>query len=121
MPAKSDASAFPTWDSLVADAVVDLPVYQLPLGDIGEEKDVVVEIPVPDGASYLRILDAQRRGDSAVILRELVKDEADRTRIVVKMAGAPFPIVDTLTGKVLRYYYGLSIVSEEKSGNSSGS
>lgn len=121
MPAKSNAPTFPTWDSLVADSQVDLPTYQLPLGQIGEEKDVVVEIPCPDGASYIRILDAQRRGDSAMLLREMVKDEGDRSRIIGKMNGVPFPIVDTLTGKVLRYYYGLSIVSEEKSGNSSGS
>lgn len=134
MPAspKSGATKFPTWDSLVAEAqstVEGIETYQLPLGRVERmvgrktvvEDDVVVEIPCPDGANYITIIQGQRVGDSPRILQAMIPDDTDRARVIAAMGGVPWPIVDVLTSKVLRHYYGLSIETEEKSGNSNGS
>lgn len=139
MPAASkdvdtnEAAGFPTWDSMVADAqsqVAAIKPYKLPLGDVelvgadGEttiEENVVLTIPCPDGVNYLTIVSGQRTGDSPRILNAMVPDSKDRAKLIAKMAGVPFPIVDVLSSTVLRHYYGLSIEVEEKAGNSPAS
>lgn len=129
MPAapKADTS-LSTWDQMVADAhsmVEEIGPFQLPLGDITidgkTEKNVTVDIPCPDGVNYLLIVQAQRAGNVPLLLDSLIPDHEDRQRVISKMTGVPWPIVDVLAGKVLRHYYGLSIEVEEKSGNSPSS
>lgn len=121
MPAapSKDAATLSVWDQMVADAhslVEEIKPFQLPLGD-----DVVITIPCPDGANYLEIVSAQRVGDAPRILAAMIPDLDDRKKVISKMAGVPYPIVDVLSGKVLRHYYGLSIEAEEKAGNSPSS
>lgn len=117
-PKLAKASAFPTWDDLVAESTPEeqLAPYQLPF----DEGDVVT-IPCPDGARYLDILHGQSTGDGRLIIESLIPDVADRTRVIDRMRGVHFGIVDTLTSKVLRYYYGLSIETEAQAGNSPAS
>lgn len=107
---------FATWDEMVAEATVDLPPYEVPFGG-----DDVMTIPVPDGERYLLLVAAQRRGDAVGILDNLVPDKKDRERLKVKMRGVHFPIIDTLAGKVLSYYFGLGTGVEAESGNSPAS
>lgn len=121
MPAetKDKAAGFPTWDKMVADAhstVAEIKPYQLPLGE-----DKVITIPCPDGINYIAIVSAQRVGNSPAILDAMIPNKADRDLVLSKMVGVPFPIVDILTGRVLRHYYGLPIEAEEKAGNSPSS
>ena len=131
MPSETKTN-FPTWDSMVADAhasIGGIETYQLPLGDVEREVDgetvidenVVIEIPCPDGVNYIAIIEGQRRGDAPRIFNAMIPDREDRKKIIAKMQGVPYPIVDILTGKVLRHYYGLPIEAEEKAGNSPGS
>lgn len=112
---------FPTWDELAAEATIDMPLYELPLGVTAKGEPDVVEIPIPDGASYLKIVRAQRTGDANVIFDELFPDELVRERVRVKMRGVHFPIIDVLVGNVLSYYYGVGLQVEAKSGNSPAS
>ena len=125
VPAQSDeAAGFPTWDSMVADAqsqVSAIKPYKLPLGTVGDEENVVITIPCPDGVNYLTIVAGQRSGDSPRVLNALITDPKDRATVISKMGGVPFPIVDVLASKILRHYYGLSIETEEKAGNSPAS
>lgn len=120
MPAKNTAaSKYATWDEMVSEArtqVKDIGPYPLELGE-----DDVVQIPMPDGARYIEIVTAQRFGDAGGIMDNLIPDKIDRTRVLTKMRGAPFPIVDVLASKVLRHFYGLPIRTEEQAGNSTGS
>jgi hypothetical protein len=109
--------SFPTWDELVAEATVDLEPYQIPFAD-----GSVIEVPCPTGDMYLDLVAAQKRGDAAGILEALFPDNVERIKIRKHMRGTKehpvhFPIVDVLAGKILRYYYGLSIESQETSGN----
>lgn len=109
---------FPTWDQMVAEANGRTPedVYLLPFSE-----DDVVEIPCPDGDRYLDLVDGQRRGDAMKVMESLFPDKDDRAKVRSKMRGVHFDIVDMLATNVLRHYYGLSIVPEEKSGNSDAS
>lgn len=117
---KPATSKFPTWDSMVADAyssVDAIKTYEIPFSE-----DDVVKVPWPDGEQYVVILDGQRRGDAGQILNAMIKDDADRQHVVEKMRGVPFTIVDILTSKVIRHYYGLSLeIEAAKPGNPSGS
>jgi hypothetical protein len=116
------SSTFPGWDELVAEATRtaetagSMESYELPLG----ENDVVY-IERFDGDRYLDFIDAQRRGDSATLMEAMFPDKAVRDRVRIKMRGAPFEIVDVLGAKVIRHFYGLSIETEERSGNSDAS
>ena len=108
---------FPTWDELVAEATVDKEPYQLPLPD-----GSVIEIPCPTGDMYLDLVAAQRVGDANGIFQALFPDNVEQVKMRKLFRGTKerpvhFPIIDVLAGKVLRYYYGLSIESQEKSGN----
>lgn len=122
---KTTKPSFPTWDELVAEAAVESGAdsgdfrdsYIIPMGDA--EDDVVIERF--DGDRYLKIIDAQRRGDAVAIMEGLFPDKTVRERVRIKMRGAPFEIVDVLGNKVIRYFYGLSIQREEQSGNSPAS
>lgn len=120
MPAASKpTSKFATWDEMVAEAnsqAEGIEDYPLEMGP-----DDVIQIPFPDGARYIAIVAAQRTGDAGGILDNLIPDKTDRLRVVTKMRGVKFPIVDVLASKVLRHFYGLPIQTEEKSGNSPGS
>ena len=109
--------AFPTWDDLVAEATIDKEPYQIPFSD-----GTAIEVPCPTGDAYLELIAAQKRGDATAIFDALFPDEIDKIKMRRKMRGTKehpvhFPIVDVLAGKVLRYYYGLSIEAEETSGN----
>ena len=120
MPAapKTDAPGYNTWDQMVADAqslVEEIKPFTLPLGDD------VIEIPCPDGVNYLTIVANQRVGNAPAILDAMIPNAEDRKKVIAKMAGVPYPIVDVLSGRVLRHYYGLSAETEEKSGNSPSS
>lgn len=123
--AASTSSSFPTWDQLVAEATLDKPPYQLPLPatevDGRKHRETVLEIDVPDGDRYLDLSAAQRRGDAIGVLQALFPDLADQARVRAAMRGVHFPIVDVLAGKVLSHFFGLSIVSEQTSGNSTAS
>ena len=119
-----EAAGFPTWDSMVADAqsqVDSIKPYKLPLGDVDDEKNVVLTIPCPDGVNYLTIVQCQRNGDSPRLLNALITNPNDRAKVIAKMGGVPFPIVDVLSSKILRHYYGLSIETEARAGNSPAS
>lgn len=115
-PKKTDVSAFPSWDELVAEAHVDLPPYQLPLppikntetGEVVQESEVI-EIPVLKGDAYISLTMAQARGDAASMLFTLFPDNSTRARVMRATAGADFRIVDVITSKVLRHFYGLDI------------
>lgn len=109
---------FPTWDELVAEAQGPNPVtpYRIPFSE-----DEVIEIPVPDGARYLDIVDAQRRGDVVALMEALFPDRKVRAKMQTKLKGAPFEIVDLIGAKAMRHFYGLNIETEEKSGNSPAS
>jgi hypothetical protein len=119
---KKAATKFPGWDELAAEATRtaetagSMEPYQLPL----DENDIV-EIQRFDGESYLRFIDSQRRGDVVGLMEAMFPDDKTRARVAAKMKGVPFEIVDTLGNKVLRHFYGLSISTEEKSGNSPAS
>lgn len=122
------ADGFSTWDSMVADAqslMEPIKPFQLPLGDVvidGETiQDVTLTVPCPDGVNYLAIVAAQRVGNAPAILDGLFPDPADRRLVIAKMSGVPYPIVDVLSGRILRHYYGLSAETEEKAGNSPSS
>ena len=118
---------------MVADAqsqVAGIKPYKLPLGTVelegadGEkvvEENVVLTIPCPDGIKYLTIVAGQRSGDSPRVLNALIADPKDRAKVIAKMGGVPFPIVDVLSSKILRHYYGLSIETEVEAGNSPAS
>lgn len=127
---------FPTWDDLVGEATIDLDPYQLPLPETSEEyvdaagrkktrtvAATTIEIPVFDGDRYMEIVQAQRVGNAAAILEAMFPDKKDltRVRLAMKASAAHFPIVDVLASRVLRYFYGLSIETEEKAGNSQAS
>lgn len=120
MPAKNTAaSKYATWDEMVSEArtqVDDIGDYPLSFG-----ADDVVNIPFPDGVRYIGIVAGQRAGDAGAIINNLIPDEADRIRVLNKMRGVPFTIVDVLASKVLRHFYGLPIQTQEKAGNSLGS
>jgi hypothetical protein len=124
----NSTSSFPTWDDLVAEAheSADMPPYQLPL------PSGTVEIPVLKGDRYLNLVAAQRRGDAPGVLDALFPDPRNRAKVVAAMKGADWTIVDVMSAKVLRYFYGLDVtpaprdegVSEEDDeelGKSSGS
>jgi len=118
---------FPTWDSLVAEAHVDLPVYKI------GHPDGPIEIPCPDGANYIKLVEANKTMDAHGIFEALFPlegppegwepeinaygdpipwrdetGEAKRDRMRKLFAGADFPIYDVLAGKVIRYYFGVS-------------
>lgn len=107
---------FPTWDEMVAEATIETGPYKLPMPD-GE----IIEIPVFDGDTYLEIIQAQRTGDAGALFELLFPDRADQTRVRKAMKGAHFAIIDVLSAKVLRHFYGLSIETEEQEGNSPAS
>lgn len=119
---KTASVSFPGWDELVAEATRTAEKagssepYRLPLSDTE-----VIEIERFNGSAYLDVIDAQRRGDVVGIMEAMFPDKAVRLRVKAKMAGAPLEIVDTLADKVLRHFYGMSIATEEKSGNSPAS
>lgn len=117
-PSKSKDVRFPTWDELVEEARPsgEQPPYQIPFGP-----DDVVEIERPDGDRYLRIIDAQRRGDAVALMAGLFPDDKVRDKVRAKMKGADFEIVDLLGSKAMRYFYGLNIETEAKTGNSPAS
>jgi hypothetical protein len=113
---EASETRFPTWDELVAEATIDLPDYQLPLPD-----GTAIAIPCPDGDKYIDIVRAQRTGNAVAIFEALFPDNVDQGKMRKLFRGTKekpvhFPIIDVLCSKVLRYYYGLSIQSEE-SGN----
>jgi hypothetical protein len=99
--AEVDGTPFPTYDELVAEAHIDKPPYQLPLPD-----KTVLEIPVPSGAAYLTLVDAQKRGDASTVFRVLVPAD-EQPRMQIHFSNAHFPIMDVLANRVLGYYYGL--------------
>lgn len=111
--------SFPTWDDLVAEATPEqqLTPYWIPFDKDGDG----VSVPCPDGPQYLEIVAAQQVGDGNRILKAMISDDHDRARVIAKMRGVHFGIVDTLTSKILRYYYGLSIETEVAEGNSPAS
>lgn len=117
--ALDDADAgFPTWDSMVAEArsqVAEITPYRIPFGD------KTIEIPVPDGIRYMEIVEAQRRGNARDALLALIENDMDRAYVIAKMRGVEWPIIDVITAKALRHFYGLPIEVEEKAGNSPGS
>lgn len=120
----SDTTRFPTWDELVSEATVDLPPYQLPMPVDPNDPDAeprIIEIPVLDGDHYIDLVDAQRRGDIVGVFRALFENDEDRALVRRHMKGVHFPIMDKLATKVIRYFYGLSIEAEERSGNSPAS
>jgi hypothetical protein len=105
---------FPTWDELVAEATIDKDDYVLPLPN-----GATVTIPCPSGDAYIELVRAQRTGNAVAVLEALVPDNVDMLKIRNAMRGTKeqpvhFPIIDVIAGKVLRYYYGLSIESEEQ-------
>ena len=113
--AKVDGVPFPTWDELAGEANVDKPPYQLPLPAVkyrdidGRQKTDparVLEIPIPSGAAYLTLVDAQKRGDASTVFRVLFPPE-EQPRMENHLALAHFPIMDVIANKVLGYYYGL--------------
>lgn len=128
------AGTFPGWDELVAEAASQASVtepYRLPLPpdpdvptealDEGQTPDPdrdVVLIEMPDGDRYLNLVAAQGRGDSMACLVYLFPDNADRGRVRRALKGAPWPIVDLLTSKVLRYFYGMPLGDMGKSDGS---
>jgi hypothetical protein len=119
--AQTEVSSFPGWDALVAEAQEqgahrpkDPYVLPLPTGK-------AVEIPPLDADRYLAITAAQRRGDTSAIFEALFPDSKDRIRVRTALKGAPFDMVDVVAGKVLRYFFGLGIESQEKAGNSPAS
>lgn len=116
------ATKFPGFEDLLAEAqrtsetAGKTEPYELPFGE-----DDVVLIERFDADTYLDFIDAQRRGDSAAIMVAMFPDKKVRERVRIKMRGAPFEIVDVLATKVIRHFYGLSIETEERSGNSGAS
>ena len=115
-----DASLFPTWDELVAEAHIDKTPYQLPLPDITEvdpetkrkkviQKACTIEIGTPSGQAYITISQAQRAGDASTILFTLVPKMEDRLKLLRALPGADFPIMDVIATKVLRYFYGVNL------------
>jgi len=118
----ADAAAdyrFPSIEDLIADAAKateDLPDYVLPLG--GEH---VITVPRPDGATYLQVLAAQRRGAEDLMLQLLIPDKGDHKALLLKMKGAPMRLADTIIGNILSYYYGTGLLSEAREGNSPAS
>jgi hypothetical protein len=123
MPARPKLAAkeasevtFPTWDELVAEARIDKPDYILPLPD-----GSVLTIPCPSGDAYIDLVRAQRTGNAVAVLEALLPDSIEQGKLRRALRGTKekpvhFPIIDVIAGKVLRYYFGLSIASEE-SGN----
>jgi hypothetical protein len=112
--ASETEAVFPTWDELVAEANIDKPDYQLPLPD-----GSTITIPCPSGDAYIELVQAQRTGNAVAVLEALVPDNVEMIKIRRAMKGTKekpvhFPIIDTIAGKVLRYYFGLSIQSEEQ-------
>lgn len=110
---------FPTWEELVAEANEDaaqVDPYQIPIG----ENDVII-VPFPDGPRYMEILQGQRYRDAKMIIENLIPDAHDRARIIAKMRGVHFNIIDVLSSKILRHYYGLGVTSEAAEGNSPAS
>jgi hypothetical protein len=99
--AEAVGTPFPTWDELTAEANVDKPPYQLPLPD-----GTVVEIPVPSGAAYLTIVDAQKRGDASTIFRVMFP-ASEQAKMEIHFSKVHFPIMDVIANKVLGYFYGL--------------
>lgn len=123
MPAKpklaTDAASevrFPTWDELVAESKIDLPPYQLPLPS-GE----VIEVPVFSGEQYIQIVHAQRIGDAVGLFEAVFPDVKTRGKVIGALKTVHFPFFDKLTTKMLRYFYGLGIETEEQAGNSPAS
>jgi hypothetical protein len=113
---EASETRFPTWDELVAEATIDKEPYQLPLPD-----GTVMEIPCPSGDTYIDIVRAQRTGNAVAIFEALFPDSVEQGKMRRLFRGTKekpvhFPIIDVLSSKVLRYYYGLSIEAEE-SGN----
>lgn len=103
---------FPTWDELVAEATIDKEDYQLPLPD-----GSVLTIPCPSGDAYINLVRAQRTGDAVGVLEALLPDNVEQGKLRRALRGTKekpvhFPIIDVIAGKVLRYYFGLSIESE---------
>lgn len=112
---------FPTWDDLAAEAFIDKPPYQLPLPD-----GSTMVIPCPSGDAYVELVRAQRTGDAVAILEALMPDNVEQIKLRKAMRGTKetpvhFPIIDVIAGKVLRYYFGLSIEPQVASGNSQAS
>jgi hypothetical protein len=113
LKAASEVQRFPTWDELVAEATIDLPPYQLPLPD-----GKTIEIPCPDGDKYLDLVAAQRQGNAVGIFQALFPDSVEQIKMRKLFRGTKekpvhFTIIDVLAGKVLRYYYGLGIETQE--------
>lgn len=124
---ESSSVLFPTWDSLVAEAHVDLPVYSI------SHPDGPIDIPCPDGANYIKLVEANKTLDAHGIFEALFPladppedweplqnafgddipwrdeiGEAKRTRMRKLFKNADFPIYDVLASKVIRYYFGVS-------------
>lgn len=112
---------FPTWDELVAEATIELPPYQLTLPPVGDKEPEVIEIPVFSGEQYIQIVHAQRIGDAVGLFEAVFPDLKDRGKVIKALKGVHFPFFDKFTTKVLRYFYGLGIETEETSGNSPAS
>lgn len=122
---KNNAGSFPGWDELVAEAASQATVsepYRLPLppdpdappeameeGEAPNPDRNVVLIEMPDGDRYLNLVAAQGRGDSLACLVHLFPSDTDRQRVRRALKGAPWPMVDLLTSKVLRHFYGLPV------------
>jgi hypothetical protein len=128
-PVDTTGPTFPTWDDLVAEAheAADMPPYQIPL-----PRGKVVEIPVLKGDQYLDLLRANRSGNAPAALDAMFPDPRDRATVVAAMGSADWTIVDVLSAKVLRYFYGLDVSpkkrnpevpeeADEELGKSSGS
>lgn len=111
----AEPSAFPSWDELVAEAHVDTEPYQLPLPAVKTvdgktlQKAQTVLVELLDGERYLQLLGSQRIGDAPGVLAALFPHPDTRQLVINAMRGAPWPIVDVVATKVLRYFYGLDI------------
>lgn len=111
-----EASAFPTWDDLVSEAhsSADMPPYQLALPPLADGKPRHLTIEVPDGARYIDLIRAQRRGDAPGMIEALFPDAQDRVQFTLASRGADWTIVDVVVTKVLRYFYGLDTYVEKR-------
>jgi hypothetical protein len=122
-----------SWDSLVKEAHVGGEPYKITDSPVGD-----VEIPIPNGENYIRLVEAATKFDAPTMFEALfpLQDEPPagwkptkakpvwvdeeglelRAKMRKLFAQADFPVYDVLATDVIRYYFSQPLEDPKGSG-----